>query len=118
MIRKYLYLVLAVTLFAGIGAAARATWKAGYTAAQAEAAVELQRQLEVAHAEWERASAIAREQILNEIRIQERTRMVEQAIPEVVAGLPDQCRDLGADVMRLFNNAISDDGAANVTGSP
>lgn len=116
-IRRYLKLGLGIGLALALAAGARVTWKAGYNAAQAKAAVAYEKQIEAARLEWERASEVAREQILNEQRIAQRTQAINAAIPAAVEGVPAECRDLGPDVMRLFNDAIDSGGASNVAGS-
>lgn len=109
---KILLVVAAVT------AAAGALWKfgheryeAGYTAAakkHTEALLkETERAVARARARWEEAAAAGERQIEREVEIKEVVRVLEKEVPVVVERVvPAECRDLGPDVQRLFNDAI------------
>ena len=61
-----------------------------------------------ARAAWELAAETAEENIRVETQIIERTEYIEVEVPKIVERVvPAECRDLGPDIQRLFNDAIS-----------
>jgi len=70
--------------------------------------------------QWEEAAATAADNIKAETEIVERVRIVEKEVPKIVERVvPAECRDLGPDIQRLFNDAIRASGTAatNFDGS-
>ena len=70
---------------------------------------------------WELAAETAEENVRVETQIIERTEYVEREVPVVVERVvPAECRDLGPDIQRLFNDAIRASGTAvpGATDSP
>jgi len=60
---------------------------------------------------WSLAVKAAQENIRIETVIDERVRIVEREVPTVVERVvPSECRDLGPDIQRLFNDAIAASG--------
>lgn len=111
----------------GLAAAVGSAWvaynkiyQAGYDAAQVKYQTEQLRAVEdalaSARAEWEVSRAAGEAEVIVEEKIVERVRVVEREVPRVVERVVRaECRDLGPDVQRLFNDAIraggSDEGS-------
>ena len=108
-------------VWAGIAAASAmlgAAWvvydhvyDSGYNAArvkyQAEQLRAIEDALAAARAKWDESQEAAEVQIVIEEKIVERIRVVEREVPKVVERVvAAECRDLGIDIQRVFNDAI------------
>jgi hypothetical protein len=61
-----------------------------------------------AREQWEAAAAEAAENIRVETEIVERVRVIEREVPRIVERfVTPECRDLGPDIQRVFNEAIT-----------
>lgn len=86
-------------------------YDAGYTAAELKWTQQQQSAIDAAveraKEQWVAASEVAEENIRVETEIVERVRIVEREVPRIVERVVrPECRDLGADVQRVFNDAI------------
>jgi hypothetical protein len=67
---------------------------------------------------WDAAARRAEEELSRESRIAIEAREVERSIPRVVdESVAPECRDLGPDIQRLFNDAIDATGDRERGGS-
>lgn len=87
-------------------------YDAGYNAAelkwQTAQQAAINEAVDAAREQWEAASDAAEENIRVETEIVERVRIVEREVPRIVREVvPGECRDLGPDIQRLFNDAIT-----------
>ena len=72
----------------------------------------IQEAVDKARADWDADAAIAADNIVTETEIVERVRVVEREVPKIVERVVQpECRDLGPDIQRVFNNAITASGA-------
>lgn len=106
-------------LSAAVIAASGVLWKIwndrydqGYDAAELKWRVAQQAAIDKAVAEARRLDAIAYEEAManleTEVRIVERVRTVEKEVPKIVERVVrPECRDLGPDIQRVFNDAIT-----------
>jgi hypothetical protein len=110
------------------GLAAFATWgykqvyNAGYNAAenkwQTQQLLAIDDAVAEARAKWKVAADAAEVEIRIETEIVERVRIVERQVPVVIErSVPAECRDLGPDIQRLFNDAILAGGGDQAGGS-
>lgn len=88
-----------------------AIYDAGYDAANVEWQREVIKLTEEIRAEekavWKISSEAAVDNIIIEEKIVERIKIVERDVPRIVKEfVTPQCRDLGPDIQRVFNNAI------------
>jgi hypothetical protein len=115
------YVILATILIGGAWKVLHMADQMGYDRAKFEvqrAAVKQQNEaVEEERKKWQATLAIAEGQI--EIRevIVEKIRVVEKEIPKIIETIKFECRDLGADFMRVFNDSIRI-GSDNQTGAP
>lgn len=113
------YVALATILIAAIGAGSKFLYDAGYTERDNEIKDELIEQQNAAIQkgieDWIETQEAAEAEIIVEEKIVEKIRVVEKEVPKVVEKIVEvkpECRDLGSDVQRVFNDAID---AANRT---
>lgn len=101
------YLAIAVLLVGAAGG----VYKAGFVSAKAKyqdatlAAVAVA--LKDAKIKWDDNVEIAKTEFIIEERIVEVTREIEKRIPYAVETIKYECRDLGPDFVRLYNDAIT-----------
>lgn len=106
------YIILAGIILTAAGAASRALYKSGYnaselkwTTAQADAINEA---VAEARETWQVSADAATDNIQIETEIVERIRYVDREVPKIVEKFViAECRDLGPDIMRVFNASIA-----------
>lgn len=106
-------LVIAVLAFARWGYGQ--IYDAGYIAAELKwrnaQEVAILAAVEDAKIEWRLSTAASEANIEKEKEIIERVRIVEKLVPEIVERVvKPECRDLGSDIQRVFNDAIVESG--------
>ena len=86
--------------------AAELKWRNAQQAAIADAVA-------AAREQWDEAAAVAAENLEKETEIVERVRIVEREVPKIVERVVRaECRDLGPDIQRVYNDAIRASDAA------
>jgi predicted nucleic acid-binding protein len=109
-IKVWAYVALATILVGAGWTAYSKIYNAGYSAAvnefQGQALQLAERRVKEARRQWDLSAEAASVQIVVEERIVERVREVEREIPRVIETVRTECRDLGSDVMRVYNDAI------------
>lgn len=110
-LKAFAYAAILSLVLGAVWTAYNKVWTAGYNSAQLELQEETIKAanaaVEHARKQWEASAAAAESQIIVEEKIVEKIRVIEKEIPVVVEGVAPKCRDLGPDVLRLFNDAIN-----------
>ena len=94
-------------------------YEAGYNAAELKWRTAQQQAIDDAlrdaRTEWQASVEAAEENIRVETVIEERIRVVEKEVPKIVERvIQPECRDLGPDIQRMYNDAIR--AANNISG--
>lgn len=106
------YIILAGLLIGFATWAHGKVYDQGYDAALVEQ-FEVQQEaiadaLRDARIQWELSAEVATDNIIIEEKIVERIKIVEREVPKIVERVvAAECRDLGPDIQRVFNDAIT-----------
>jgi hypothetical protein len=113
----------AISGLAAVGAwGFKQVYNAGYNASevkwQTQQILAIDQAVAEARSKWQIAANAAQAEIKIETKIVEKIRIVEREVPRIVeTTVLAECRDLGPDIQRLFNDAILA-GSGNEAGSP
>lgn len=116
-IKIWAYVLIITLLLGGAWTTYNKIYDAGYSKAvneyQGQALVLADKRVAEARRQWDLGAEAASVQIVVEEKIVEKISYVEKEIPTVIEAIKYECRDLGYDIMEVYNNIIeasSDEG--------